>query len=349
MITEAAWMPIDEDVGSFLNKGKFLTDNIFLGAMMNQLLERAIDEDLSPQEINLMDSCRLFSVTDMTGGEKVASSQSRDMMDDDNYLTDTFGKDDYLMLCGNIPDSYSRTDPEWCESLIDKISSDLQNPNVHFILIKVCDPVQYNDYRMAACMKVKHMQGGQPIFYVGSLYVVPEFQQYHIADFLQFQVEKVIERNWAVGSDYLYCGAVSIFNPAMERHIEKTDGIVTSVIREKNDQRISRELFQVEFNHKVDFKTKKLGQEDIVKMATFQDNANDKLDVDCQMKIRVLDTSEDENTAYLQLLKADFEEGYVVTRFFYSRVNGKHDLRRTFIVLEKPVIPISPCPVEMDE
>lgn len=345
MIAASISMGEDERVDDFLLKTKkYLQDNIYIGSLLSDILERSGEEGLTTDVMDLLDACRLVVLSTISGGNKIGSMSAEDMFKPENYLTDDFTLKDYLMVIENISEAYTDIDPEWRDILIENIANDLENTNVRFVMIRVRDANLEGDYKVAAIMKVKPQpQGQSSVFYIGTLYVVPALQQYGLADFVQDRIEKVIETEFANDDNYVYWGAVSIFNTAMQRHIEKAGGIVTAITKEYGVDKESKELFQVEFHHDVIWKSKSLKKRDIIDQLCGRDVFFSSNIVEGDIIFMLADTRVSSNGAFLETVNRALNDGYVITRFFYHTENGALDHKRTYIVFEKPEMPISPA------
>ena len=358
MIADAMSMKNDEEFSSFLNRTqKYFDTNVLGGAFLSYLLDAAITHDLEAEEISK------YSDTDkvviMRGGNRIKSNDRNAMLENGNYLTDEFNLEDYNMVVKNLRKTYSGKDSGWMEHLINNIPVDLQNPDVHFVMVKTnYEPFNEESQNSVfvdgtvGIIKFKPSPKNQnKRFYVGTMYVEPILQQYRIADFLFSSVEKIIEKDFSAGNDYIYWGAVSVFNPSMQRHIEAGGGVATNIIKEGSAAFRSRDLYQVEFHHANRFwsKNKALSKDIIQKFLSLGIGSIPENATFGETIFEMVDTSEGAIPEFMTKLKHYFEKGYLMTRYFYEFKGNTPNPERTFIALEKPktpILPVNPDPSE---
>ena len=273
-------------------------------------------EGTSPDAVNQIS--KNTRVDTVQCGDLIKDKSREAMQNPDNYLyPEQFSVEDYRMIVRNLERAYSEIDPGWLEHLIDNIPNDLSNQNVEFLMIR-----DKNQKLVGTC-KIK--QKGEKEYYMGTLYVEPEYQQgFGMGQYLDAYLRENVEKDAKVE------GTVAAANRAASRHIDVRGFVGTDIVTEGEGDKKSRPLINLDLNPQEKFATQ---DKTVFTEERIQDiHAGKETLINPDIKVILTDTSGNHAEVYTEELKPLFKQGYALTRFFYS---DKDNQRETYLVLEK--------------
>jgi hypothetical protein len=294
-----------EDYDMILSESESFQEKVIAwGARLKELRSQGFDhEEIVAQEEDI-------SIKKQSGGNIVSRDENGNFVFSEHSI---FDKKAYEFLTRQIHEACKTIAPQWEKHLIDSIPNDLNDPDASWIVIR-----DTKRDKIVGTTKMKPHPTEENALYVGSMYVDPAYQK-------GFDVGKQLQEMWhSIAPGARYIGSVAKNNPALQRHVEAGNGILTKILHEGVGIKESDKLFETEFQYKGTYASKKLKAEDIAEMATVNGfkmchspNGKDILAYEINGAL-------EQDVAFVQLCAEKFSEGFALTRLFYDRADLSH-------------------------
>ncbi|MBD3270019.1 hypothetical protein GF376_00670 [Candidatus Peregrinibacteria bacterium] len=301
----------EEDVEKVLSK--YRPETIRVGALFASVSTEKIVRAAAPEKIN--EKLKDLKIQVMRAGSVLKTDKPRS--NSDFVSPEIFGIKDYKKLRQFVEKTYQEIDPGCMHHLLRMMPTDLNNPDYTYILIKD------SKGNLIGIIRFKPDERNPGNYYFGNMYVDENFQKgFNMGGYLQGVAESSIPEGAT------WSGNVSIANTAMERHVEKGNGVARSIEHEKDDAFTSLPMLELMFRGQ-EYKSKSLSKQDVMSICEGKKKPGK------NVAGKVFDTSLGNFDGFVKEAGKYFARGYVITRFFYQEVNHSPNQKKTYVIFEK--------------
>lgn len=255
-----------------------------------------------------------------------STSTTPNKMESPSHYTapEIFGPTEYNFIKERLEESFAFMDPQWMKFAIEQLPAEFNNPKANFLilrnLLKQNEPVAV----------VKFKPETDNIYYLGTLYVKPEYKQgFGIGKLLINSVSSLTPP----GTEFYGYNAVG--SDSTETLINNYGAIGTDIFKDPNGEHIYdlKVVMQNYSRYKTQNRKIYSGNRIIRKAKSIETiTTTGRLPQQIFLKI---DVTNKRNSQFAEKAKHLFEKDYVITRFFYELNKAKSDYSNAYIVFEK--------------
>ncbi len=220
---------------------------------------------------------------------------------------------DYDFIVENLKRTYKGKDEGYLEYLLGNIIHDLNNPSVHFVVLR------NGEGETIGTIKTKKINEDRDTWYIGTFYVDEGYKDvYNIGNYLLSQIQTIQK-----GKKH-NIATVAKNNISIQKQVLGLRGIVTDFTTEGN----SLDLFKIELNNPIrdNCVSKNYGRKKILNLAKSPGN----LPKNVTIENLNLEVGQDEDS--ISLIKKRFNAGYIMTKIFFP----DDDMRNGYAIFERP-------------